>query len=294
MGSRANAWKHVDVFYPMNFSMWYGNQLQQREDVKGTGKKVVVHGSRKCIHNVRRHHLKMNAPHEGPGRQPGASSSTSSSRSSLHTSNRMRMSLTRMQTDQYPLDSELELIHNHAINSADALRYRPVTEEVKTKFSDLFDQDFTPSAVLTKYKDDLRLSCSADEFTHIIADRSRVPDYFWVFHHYAHYIDQKYGNINGVDAYLKSVEMVKLYNERNGMELVKIAQTEDGETVVAICDIFPVESTTVCHRLETLSSWMQRQTSIVKPQNSSILYVLHQLVVCLWGQLLRREKTKLQ
>ena len=33
---------------------------------------------------------------------------------------------------------------------------------------------------------------------------------------------------------------------------------------------FPVESMTVCHRLETLSSWMQRQTSIVKIQNSSI------------------------
>ena len=44
----------------------------QSGDVKGKGKKVVVHGSRKCIHNVRRHYLKMNAPHEGPGRQPGA------------------------------------------------------------------------------------------------------------------------------------------------------------------------------------------------------------------------------
>ena len=80
----------------------------------------------------------------------------------------------------------------------------------------MFDQDFTPSAALTKYKDDLRLSCSADEFTHIIADRSRVPDYFWVFPHYAHYIEQKYGKINGVDAHLQAVEMVKLYNERNG------------------------------------------------------------------------------
>ena len=69
-----------------------------------------------------------------------------------------------------------------------------------------------PSAALTKYKDGLRLSCSADEFTHIISDRSRVPDYLWVFHHYAHYIEQKYGNINGVDAFLKAGERVKLYN----------------------------------------------------------------------------------
>ena len=134
----------------------------------------------------------MNAPHEGPGRQPGAECvpgkntecptklNFTLSGSSLHTSNLKRMSLTRMQKDQYPLDIELEFIHNHAINSADALRYRPVSEEVKTKFSNLFDQDFTPSATLTKHKDDLRLSCSADEFTHIIADRSRVPDYFCV------------------------------------------------------------------------------------------------------------------
>ena len=214
---------------------------------------------------------------------------------SLHTSNRKRMSLTRIQKDQYPLDIELEFIHNHAINSADALRYRPVTEEVKNKFSNLFDQDFTPrcATALTKSKDDRRLLCSADEFTHIIADRSRVPDYFWVFHHYAHYIEQKYSNINGVDAYLKAVERVKLYNECNGMELAKIAQTE-GVTVVAICDIFSRRVQTVCHRLEILSSWMQRQTLTVKIQNFSILYVLHQLVVCLFGQLLRREKMKSQ
>ena len=114
----------------------------QRGDVKGTGKKVVVHGSRKCIYNVRRHHMKMKAPHEGPGRQPEcvpgkntecpAKLNFTLSGSSLHTSNRKRMSLTRMQKDQYPLDIELEFVHNHAINSADALRYRPVTEEVKT------------------------------------------------------------------------------------------------------------------------------------------------------------------
>ena len=141
----------------------------------------------------------MNAPHEGPGRQPGAECvpgkntecaakiNFTLSGFSLHTSNRKRMSLTRMQKDQYLLD--IEFIHNRAINSADELRYRPVTKEVKIIFSELFDQDFTPSAALTK--DDLRLSCSTDEFTHIVADRSQVPNYFCVFHHYAHYIEQK-------------------------------------------------------------------------------------------------------
>ena len=38
------------------------------------------------------------------------------------------------------------------------------------------------------------------------------------------------------------MEKVKQYNERHGMELPKIAQTEKGETIVAICDSF-------CHRV---------------------------------------------
>ena len=33
---------------------------------------VIVSGSRKCEHNVRRHHLKNGSEHSGPGRQPGA------------------------------------------------------------------------------------------------------------------------------------------------------------------------------------------------------------------------------
>ena len=34
------------------------------------------------------------------------------------------------------------------------------------------------------------------------------------------------------------MDKVKEYNERHGMELAKISQTENGETSVAICDSF--------------------------------------------------------
>ena len=69
-----------------------------------------------------------------------------------------------------------------------------------------------------------------------MTDRGKVPDYFWVFHFHAQYIEQTYGKINGEDAYLKAVTKIKEYNESHGIELAKIAQTEQGETVVAICD----------------------------------------------------------
>ena len=35
-------------------------------------KRVVTRGNRKCQHFVKRYHLKTNAPHKGPGRQPGS------------------------------------------------------------------------------------------------------------------------------------------------------------------------------------------------------------------------------
>ena len=90
----------------------------------------------------------------------------------------------------YPLEITLDFMHNHNINSADALRYRPVSEEVKGKFIELFSEDYAASSALAKYKEDLRRNCSEDEFTVKMADWS-VPDYFWVFHFHARYIEKK-------------------------------------------------------------------------------------------------------
>ena len=219
-------------------------------DIEGTGKKVVIRGYRKCHHNVRRHSLKPDATHNGPGRQPGtecvpgkntecpALLKFSLSGSHLHGSRSKKLSLTRQNKDKYPLEVTLEFNHNHSINSADALRYRPVSDDVKIKFIELFNNDYTASSAFAKYKEDLRNTCTEDEFTVKMADRAVMPDYFWVFHLHAQYIENKFGSINGVDAYQRAVDKIKQYNDRHGLKVAKIAQTEKGETIVATCDPF--------------------------------------------------------
>ena len=171
-------------------------------------KKVVTRGYRKCQHFVKRHHLKTNAPHKGPGRQPGsecvpgknagcpAKLKFTLSGSTLHTSNRYKLSITRKCKEEYPLEIILDFDHNHSINSADALRYRPVSENCKIIFLELFSEDYTPSK---EYKEDIRISGTAD-FTHLMADRNAVPDYLWVFHFHAQFMEKRHGTFNGVDA----------------------------------------------------------------------------------------------
>ena len=163
---------------------------------------VIIQGHRNC-HNVRRQSLKIGEQHKGAGRQPGAECvpgkntecpallKLTLSGSHLHTSRRYKLSLIQQTKDKYPLEIALDFIHDHSINSADALRYRPVSEEVKGKFIELFSEDYVASSALAKYKEGIRQSCSEDEFTVKMANRSIVPDYVWVFHFHAQYVEKK-------------------------------------------------------------------------------------------------------
>ena len=51
-------------------------------------------------------------------------------------------------------------------------------------------------------------------------------------------MEERYGTINGVDGYQRAEQRIKNYNEKHGLEFAKIAQTEQGETIVAVCDLF--------------------------------------------------------
>ena len=76
----------------------------------------------------------------------------------------------------------LEYLHNHSINSADALRYRPVSDECKNRFFELFRSEHTPSSALAQYKKELE--DGNEDMVRTMADRSVVSDYFWVFHYH--------------------------------------------------------------------------------------------------------------
>ena len=50
----------------------------------------------------------------------------------------------------YPLEIDLHYNHNHPVDAADALRFRPVSQETKELFTELFDDDLSPSSAYMK------------------------------------------------------------------------------------------------------------------------------------------------
>ena len=133
---------------------------------------------------------------------------------------------------EYPLEIKLYYNHNHAIHAADALRFRPVSDETKELFKELFDEDVSPSCAYRRVLDHF---AAEDD---ISADRFYVPDYKWVYNFHARYIKTRFGSSDGVDIFNKLRENVVKFNEERGEVLAKVKQTDDGETVIAICDMF--------------------------------------------------------
>ena len=146
---------------------------------------------------------------------------------------------------EFPLHIHIKFAHNHEINRQDHKRYRNVSQDTKGKFTAMFKDDLTPSAAWEKHRKDIQEEFPDDYHTKL-GDRHVCPDYFWTFNFYRKWIVGTLGSYEGVDAYVKVVEHVKEYNEKTNRNypsdgtatFAKVAQTEGGETCIAICDPF--------------------------------------------------------
>ena len=145
----------------------------------------------------------------------------------------------------YPLLMHINFVHNHEIYRQDHKRFRNVSEETKEVFVKMFEDDLTPSAAWEKHRKDIQENFPDDYHTKL-GDRYICPDYFWAFNFYRKWIIDALGSYEGVDAYVKIVEFIDKYNEEHtkndtsekGELFAKVAQTENGETCIAICDPF--------------------------------------------------------
>ena len=53
---------------------------------------------------------------------------------------------THVMRNEYSLEIKLHYNHNHAIQAAEAMRFRPVSEDTKKLFTGLFDEDISRSS----------------------------------------------------------------------------------------------------------------------------------------------------
>ena len=219
----------------------YASSQGQRTHSART-KNYVLSGVRKCIHNVHKkntgHELNKKGNKTGKIKEPGKDTNcpaeinfSISAPCDLACGN--KKTDVQYMRDKFPLKIKLYFNHNHSIHSADALRFRPVSDETKKLLTDLFDEDVSPSSAHRRVLDYFE-----NESADFTADRFHIPDYKWVFNFHAKYIKNKFGSSNGVDVIKKLKDTIAKYNTERGEKLAEVKQTASGETIVAICDSF--------------------------------------------------------
>ena len=80
----------------------------------------------------------------------------------------------------FALNIVLDYNHNHSIESAFAVRYHNVHDEVKEAFHKLFDENHSAASAFKEYKNNL-MKIHGNEYVKVSADRAIMPDYKWVF-----------------------------------------------------------------------------------------------------------------
>ena len=147
--------------------------------------------------------------------------------------------------EDFPLWIKVEFDHNHALNRAEFLKFRSVSEGTKSAFEKMFHQGFTASTAHAEMRRMIRAEFP-ENWPEKFADRSILPSRFWSFYWHRLWTDKTIGSRDGVDAYEKVVEVVTEFDRMCKAEspllekesYAKIAQSNDGETVVAIVDPF--------------------------------------------------------
>ena len=234
-------------FETSSLTLYNMNKGDRRES-----KSFLLSGYRKCYHNVRKR--SKSGTDDTPANPKTAGKDTSCPAIIKF---KLKKTETHVHDDDcsiFPLELTIIYDHNHSIESANAVKFHDVAQETKDKFMELFNNAHSASSAYQEYKNRL-LKEHGDIYVTVSADRSIMPDYKWVFNFHAAYMQKAFGKINSPEAYENAVKKVREYNEKQNDALCTIDQTEDGETIVAVCD------------------FLSRRVHKVLPQAGDIVYV---------------------
>ena len=117
----------------------------------------------------------------------------------------------------HPCEINLSWNHNHTIQSAKALSFRPLSAETITKIHSYFNQGHSPSSALHLHN--LNLAITFDnkngELQKARADRSMNPLYKDVYYLHKKWRVKNHGEPNGKRMFEMLEEMVKTYNQNH-------------------------------------------------------------------------------
>jgi hypothetical protein len=156
--------------------------------------------------------------------------------------------------DCFKLSIKLNYDHSHEVESTNNWNFLEVEESVKQKLLEHFDNGLPPSRAKKQLEDDLKLEYG-NKWLEVSSKRSINPDKKYVFRLYTSYWHDKFGTINGPEAFQKSKEFIDSYNSKAGAKVASIKQLENGSVVVCVVDEF------------------MKRVHAVTPQSGQIMFV---------------------
>ena len=156
--------------------------------------------------------------------------------------------------DCFKLNIDLSYNHSHEVESTNSYNFLEVEVSAKLRLLELFENGLTPSRAKKEFEEELKLKYS-DQWLEVSSKRSINPDKNYIFRLHTSYWSNKFGTINGPEAYEKAKDFIDSYNEKAGHTIASIKQMENGGVVVCVVDEF-----------------MQRVHTVV-PQSGQIMFV---------------------
>ena len=101
--------------------------------------------------------------------------------------------------------------HNHLITVADALRFRPLSEDVKSRYFDLFKQGHSPSTAHLEHESNLMYS----ENSQLLADRNTNPKLSDVYNLFNKWRKNNLGVRTGKELFTELERKINVYNSEH-------------------------------------------------------------------------------
>lgn len=159
----------------------------------------------------------------------------------------------------YPCEVDIRYSHNHLINSADALRFRHPSQELRAVFMEYFSNGHTPTSALECHKMSLQTKHGA-EYSKVIVDGAKCPTRKWCFDLYY----KMFQRDNGVRSSKKRAKCLKNVN-RPQVELPVSSDEKhplsDIEEDEAICSAASMEEPDPRERLKDVFKILENKLS---------------------------------
>ncbi|GFU58799.1 SWIM-type domain-containing protein [Trichonephila clavipes] len=133
----------------------------------------------------------------------------------------------------HPCEIQIRYVHNHPTNSADSLRFRPVSKEAEEKLINLYQIGHSPASALEMLKIDLQIE-HGSSYSKILSDRYHCPDKSFCYRLYYKHFGKDYAASSKKDVINLLNTKILDYNSDIG-ELCVCIGLSGTDYAIAVC-----------------------------------------------------------